>query len=43
MMMAIIVSVFIVLGIVVNLIAKHSVDNHRGYGGQEKEERYWNR
>ena len=41
--MAIIVSFFIVLGIVVNVIAKRSVDNHRGYGGQEKEERYWNR
>jgi hypothetical protein len=41
--MAIIIGLFIALGIVVNLIAKHSVDNHRGYGGQDKEERYWNR
>jgi hypothetical protein len=41
--MAIIVGFFLILGVVVNIIAKRSVDNHPGYGTQEKEERYWNR
>ena len=31
------------LGIAVNLYAKKSVDEHRGYGAQWNEERYWNK
>ena len=31
------------LGIAVNLYAKKSVDEHKGYGNQWDKERYWNK